>query len=402
MHIAFFTNFYLPVVNGVVRSVATFRQELSRLGHNVFIFAQQDNDYEDDEPFIYRYPALSLPLGATVPAAIPVSAFIDRLLPSLKLDVIHSHHPVLLGQTAVNKAVELDLPLVFTFHTQYQEYTHYFPLPQEIVQDFLKNLVHNWLVDYMRKCQHIVIPSESMRKILEQDYGLRARYTVVPTGINVDRYSKAEVEGLRKQMGWQDDQVVISIGRLAAEKNWPTFLRAAAQAYHNHPALRVVLIGDGPERAALDDLVDELGIAERVTFTGQMPFEEIPAYLKVADLFAFASTSETQGLVTMEALAAGLPVVAVDASGTRDVLEDGGQGFLVEDDPLAMAAAIEKVLGSRERQEHFRSAALERAKSFDIQHLAEKMFEVYQQAIEDKRANRFVEVEELSDKDNEI
>jgi 1,2-diacylglycerol 3-alpha-glucosyltransferase len=401
LHIAFFTNFYLPVVNGVVRSVDSFRQELSRLGHNVFIFAQQDNDYQDDEPFIYRYPALSLPLSTAVPAAIPVSAFIDRLLPSLKLDVIHSHHPVLLGQTAANKAGELDLPLVFTFHTQYQEYTHYFPLPQEIVQDFLKNFVQNWLVDYMRQCQHIVIPSESMRDMLEQDYGLRARYTVIPTGIDMGRYSSADREELRKRMGWQDQQVVISIGRLAPEKNWPTFLRAAAQVYRNNPALRVVLIGDGAERKALEDLVDKLEIAERVTFTGQLPFDDVPAYLQAADLFAFASTTETQGLVTMEALAAGLPVVAVDANGTRDVLEDGSQGFLVEDDPQAMAAAIEKVLGARERWEHFHSAALERAKSFDIQYLSEKLLDVYQQAIEDKRRDRFVEIDEYSGKESE-
>jgi 1,2-diacylglycerol 3-alpha-glucosyltransferase len=398
MHIAFFSNYYLPVVNGVVRSVDTFRQELSRLGHNVFIFAQQDNDYEDDNPFIYRYPALSLPLSTSVPAAIPVSAFIDRLLPSLKLDVIHAHHPILLGQTAAKKASELELPLVFTFHTQYQEYTYYFPLPQEIVQDFLKDLVHNWMVDYMRKCQHVVIPSESMRKNLEQDYGLRARYTVVPTGIKVDRYATADGEGLRKRMKWEEEQVVISIGRLAAEKNWETFLRAAAEVYRDHPALRVVLIGDGSQREELEDLVNELGMTERVTFTGELPFDDIPAYLKAADLFAFASTTETQGLVTMEALAAGLPVAAVDASGTRDVLEDGKQGFLVEDDPQALAAAIKKVLESQDGREQFHSAALERAKSFDIQHLAEKLLDVYQQAIEDKQAGRFVEIEEPSGK----
>lgn len=398
MHIAFFSNYYLPVVNGVVRSVDTFRQELSRLGHNVFIFAQQDNDFEDDEPFIYRYPALSLPLSTSVPAAIPVSAFIDRLLPSLKLDVIHSHHPILLGQTAAKKASELELPLVFTFHTQYQEYIHYFPLPQEIVQDFLKDLVQNWLVDYMRQCQHVVIPSESMRNVLEQDYGLRARYTVVPTGIQVDRYATADGEGLRKRMKWEEEQVVISIGRLAAEKNWETFLRAAAEVYREHPALRVVLIGDGPQREALEDLVNELGMTDRVTFTGELPFDDIPAYLKAADLFAFASTTETQGLVTMEALAAGLPVAAVDASGTRDVLEDGKQGFLVEDDPQALAAAIKRVLESQDGREQFHRAALERAKSFDIQHLAEKLLDVYQQAIEDKQAGRFVEIEEHSGK----
>ena len=123
MHIAYFTNFYLPVVNGVVRSVQSFRDTLSSMGHNVFVFAQEDN-YEDTEPFIFRYPSLHLPLTGDIPAAIPVSPFVDQLIPKLKLDVIHTHHPVLLGQTAATKARDYNLPLVFTFHTQYQEYTH--------------------------------------------------------------------------------------------------------------------------------------------------------------------------------------------------------------------------------------------------------------------------------------
>ena len=118
MHIAFFTNYYHPVVNGVVRSVASFRENLMKNGHNVFIFAQHDSTYKDNEPFIFRYPSLPLPLGE-ISAAIPVSPFADQLIPILKLDVIHTHHPIFLVQTSALKASELDLPLVFTFHTQY-------------------------------------------------------------------------------------------------------------------------------------------------------------------------------------------------------------------------------------------------------------------------------------------
>ena len=141
MHIAFFTNFYLPVVNGVSRSVESFRKELTRQGHNVFIFAQSANGYEDEVPFVFRYPSFTLPVYVEVPAVIPVSPFIDQLLPTLKLDMIHTHHPFLLGSTAARKAEELSLPLVFTFHTQYQEYTHYIPLPQETFQEFLKGAI---------------------------------------------------------------------------------------------------------------------------------------------------------------------------------------------------------------------------------------------------------------------
>jgi glycosyltransferase involved in cell wall biosynthesis len=158
MRIAYFTNFYLPVVNGVVRSVQLYRKTLTDLGHDVFVFAQED-DYEDQEPFIFRYPSLRLPLPVDIPTAFPVSSFVDQLFPRLKLDVIHTHHPFLLGQAAATKAHDHNLPLVFTFHTQYQEYTHYVPLPQEQVQEFLKNRVMNWMREFMRKSQHIDVPS---------------------------------------------------------------------------------------------------------------------------------------------------------------------------------------------------------------------------------------------------
>ncbi|NJN43578.1 MAG: glycosyltransferase family 4 protein [Anaerolineae bacterium] len=109
--------------------MSAFRQSLSALGHNVFIFAQQSSSYEDAEPFIFRYPAVQLPMQIKIPAAIPISPFVDRLLPTLKPDVIHTHHPFLLGQTAAVKAEELGLPLIFTFHTRYRQYVHYFPVP---------------------------------------------------------------------------------------------------------------------------------------------------------------------------------------------------------------------------------------------------------------------------------
>jgi 1,2-diacylglycerol 3-alpha-glucosyltransferase len=393
MHIAFFTNFYLPVVSGVVRSVVSFREALTRQGHNVFVFAQSKEEYEDQAPFIFRYPSMPLPPPVDVPAVIPVSPFIDQVLPHLKLDVIHTHHPVLLGQTGARKAVELDLPLVFTFHTQYQEYTHYFPLPHEAIQEFLKGAVQNWLRDYMRKCQHIVVPSESMKEILICKYGLRDRYTVIPTGIDLEPYRSTDGKELRRQKNWQDDLVMVSVGRLAREKNWGTLLRAAARAYQRHPDLRLVLIGDGPEKAALQALAGELDISERVTFTGELAFSEVVVYLKAADLFGFASVTETQGVVTMEAMAAGLPVAAVDASGTRDIVDNDVQGFLVPNDPEALAAAIHQLLESPDIMRRFSVKGLEKVETFEVGKLAKKLIRVYEQAIQDKADERFVRIE---------
>ncbi|HSL47089.1 MAG TPA: glycosyltransferase family 4 protein [Anaerolineales bacterium] len=390
MHIAFFTNYYHPVVNGVVRSVASFREVLMKQGHNVFVFAQASDDYKDTEPFIFRYPSLPLPLPGDISAALPVSPFVEQLLPSLKLDVIHTHHPILLGQTAARRANEMGLPLVFTFHTQYWEYTHYVPFPQEAIQEFLKNQVHKWLQEYIQKCQHLILPSESMRDFLVHEYGLQERYTVIPTGTNLEPFLRADGKALRKENGWEKQTVLISIGRLAPEKNWDTLLRAFAKVTADHPGLRLVLIGDGPAKESLQTLASELGIAKEVTFTGAVPFEEIPTYLKAADVFSFASVTETQGLVTIEAMAAGLPVVAVDGSGTRDIVQHGKQGFLVENDADALAKGIKKLLADPERIKRFSSHALKRAKTFDINQLGKQMISVYEQAIEDKKQNQHV------------
>jgi 1,2-diacylglycerol 3-alpha-glucosyltransferase len=390
MHIAHFTNTYYPVISGVVRSVSAFREALTKLGHNVFIFAQEENGYEDEEPFIFRYPAIHLPLAGDFPAVIPISSFIDQLLPILKLDVIHTHHPILVGQAAATKASEMDLPLVFTFHTHYREYSHYFPLPQEAFQDFVKDAIDNWLRDYMRKCQHIIVPTESMRKVLVKNYGLINGVSVIPTGLDLDPYRKVDGERVRTEMGWEDDLVMISVGRLAQEKNWLVLLDAAQMALQDHPKLRIVLIGDGPQRDELEEYIEEIGIEERVDFLGKVPFEEVPSYLKAADFFGFSSVSETQGLVSLEALAAGLPVVAVDATGTRDVVEVGQVGLLTENSAESLAAGIVQLLSDAALMQKFRTNAMDKAASFDIMLQARKMVEVYEKAIEDKKAGRYI------------
>jgi len=155
-------------------------------------------------------------------------------------------------------------------------------------------------------------------------------------------------------------------------------------------------LGDGPQVEALRRLAAELEITDRVTFVGKVSFEEIPNYLKAADLFAFASITETQGIVTLEAMAAGLPVVAVDASGTRDILEHGKQGFLTQNDPNDLANGIVKLVENSSLMGKFKSAALRTSRTYDNHRLARKMLKVYERAIIDKKNEQYVTVEDPS------
>jgi 1,2-diacylglycerol 3-alpha-glucosyltransferase len=396
MHIAFFTNTYYPLVSGVVRSVSVFRQSLSDLCHNVFVFAQDASGYRDEEPFIFRYPAFKLGFPGDFPASIPFSPFIDSLFPDLKVNVIHSHHPILLGQAAANKAEKHKLPLVFTYHSRYQEYSHYVSLNQEFFEEFVKDAIHGWLGRYMRRCQHIIVPGESIRQKLWEEYGMVTPITVVPTGIDLVPYQSADGGKIRQKLGWGDRRVLISVGRLAKEKNWELLLEAAARVMQTHPDVLLVIIGEGDEREDLEEYAHELGISDRVELPGKVDFDDIPSYLKAANLFCFASLTETQGLVTMEAMSAGLPVVAVDGTGTRDALEHGKEGFLTEPDPDSLAQAIIQVLDDQELRARFRQAVERKARFFAIEEQAKKLLEVYQEAIEAKKSNQFVRVEQAS------
>jgi glycosyltransferase involved in cell wall biosynthesis len=231
-----------------------------------------------------------------------------------------------------------------------------------------------------------------MREILVNNYGLKNNFTVIPTGVDLEAYRTANGENIRKKRHWEKDTVMISVGRLAPEKNWTVLLHAAALVLKDYPHFRLALIGDGQERKNLEDLAKELGIRKRVTFIGLLSFSEIPAYMKAANLFGFASITETQGLATLEAMAAGLPVVAVDASGTRDILKHGQQGYLVDNNAEALAAGIKKILSNPDRMQKFAEAAHKKAQFFNIEHLTEKLLGVYEQAIRDKKKNRFVTV----------
>lgn len=385
LHIAHFTNTYLPVTSGVVRSVRSFRRALVDLGHLVFIFAQHASDYTDKEPFVFRYPALELPLQE-YPLTIPFSNFVEKVLPPLKLDVIHAHHPLLLGQVAANKAEELNVPLVFTHHTRYQEYSHYVALPQELVKD----VIERWLADYMERCQHVVVPSESIKALIEKRYGIHERVTAVPTGIDLEPYQQANGRSIRQQRGWDDKLVFISIGRLAEEKNWETLLKAAVPVLNRHAEAHLAIVGDGDDRKALQKLAQKLGISQQVEFVGRVPFDDIPAYLKAADIFCFASITETQGLVTLEAMAAGLPVTAVDATGTSDAVTHEAEGLLTPNDPQALGEAMARLVNDKSLRAQFAEAALRKAETFENKRMGQRLLDVYAQAQADKKAKRYV------------
>lgn len=383
LHIAKFTNVYHPHVNGVVNSVSLFRRGLKELGHTVFVFCPESSGYEDKERYIFRYPALEIPTQK-YPLTIPISPFADRLFPSLKADVFHANHPALLGHVARKKSQELSTPLVFTYHTRYREYAHYASLfPQDMVKDF----IFHWLATFMEYCHHIVVPSESIRGMLETNYGIESGVSVIPTGVDLDRFGVSSQAQAREKLGLGHNlKIAVSSGRLAKEKNFELLLRAFARTDFD----RLYILGEGSEREPLTELYTELGLKEKVHLVGLVPFEDIPTYLTAADLFLFTSLTETQGLVTLEAMASHLPVVAVDASGTRELVRHGETGFLTPPDAEAIASAVGELSNNARLRASMGAAGRKDSVHFGVACQAEKMVEAYRRAIESHKSNELI------------
>jgi glycosyltransferase involved in cell wall biosynthesis len=359
----------------------------------VSIFAQDaPGDYEETEPYVFRYPAINIP-KFNYSLTMPYSNFVNKLLPSLKLHLIHSNHPLLLGNAAADQAEKLDIPLVFTFHTSYVEYADGYAQYVPFSQAFIEEIVVDGLAKYLNRCHHIITPSDSIKEALAHFAGLTDRVTTIPTGIDLEPYQNTDGRLVREQYGWEKEIVLVSVGRLAEEKNFDTLLDAVAQVMSKQDDVRLMLIGDGPRRGELERHAQKLGVADKVKFTGRIPFEGIPGHLKAANLFVFASITETQGLVTMEAMATGLPVVAVAATGTSDAVVNGQEGLLTENNSEALAQAIQQVLADKEMFARFKMAAVEKAKSFDMMVQAQKVVDVYRQAIEDKKAGLKIRVD---------
>jgi glycosyltransferase involved in cell wall biosynthesis len=382
LRVAMFSNVYLPTTNGVVVSVETFRRALTILGHHVYIFGPDSGSIEDRAPYIFRYPALELPLQR-YPLTLPVSPYIDHVIRNLKPQVLHANHPALLGRVAERKSAELDLPLVFTYHTRYADYSHYAdPLPQENVKEF----IDHWLASFMTACHQVVVPSQSIKDMLCEVYGqaVATHVSIVPTGVETDKFSTYSHDQARQKLGWPARRkALVSIGRLAREKSFDVLIRAFARL--DIPEAALVIMGHGDERKSLEALAKELGVAERVEFPGLVPFDEVPLYLAASDLFVFASVTETQGLVTLEAMASGLPVAAVDASGTRDAVSPECS-VLTEFNDAALAEGMRQML-ARTDLEACRAAAQKRAKEFDVLVQGKALVEVYHKAIEAHKAH---------------
>ncbi|MFU8773069.1 MAG: glycosyltransferase [Anaerolineales bacterium] len=383
MRIGMMAEIYKPHISGVTIHIALNKQYMEKLGHEVFIFTFGHDDYKDNESNVIRSPGLPL-TDTGFYLNIRLKTAVQKLIQTM--DVVHAHHPFLSGRLAVRYCKPLGIPIVFTNHTRYDLYAQaYLPLiPDVIGETFLQA----YLPSFFKSCDLIIAPSQSIKNILEK-YANGSHIEFVPNGVDISPFTHFVEPYPRSQLGFSDkDIILIYVGRLGPEKNIPLLLRAFAGTTKAFDNIGLLILGDGPERENLEDRVAHMGIADRVKFTGSVPYEEIPQYLVTANAFVTASVTEVHPLTVIEAMASGLPVLGIQSPGVGDIVENGVNGLLAsEEDVAAFTAKMVKMVTDHEMRQKFSRQAVLTARDYDIQRTSQLLLDQYQQLVS-KRSSR--------------
>lgn len=385
MNILMLTNVFTPQVGGVTRSIEGFTEEFRRRGHRVLIVAPRYEEEVTDDVDVIRVPAIPKFYQQVYPLPLPLLPSHETELREFEPDVVHAHHPFLLGNTAQRISADLDVPLVYTHHSRYQTYIEtktQWPRPVE-------EAVLHLITGFCQMTDAIVAPTDSIRQLL-RSRGLQHRIEVIPTGVDRRRFEQGDGQRWRSRLGIPPDAFVIGhVGRLAAEKNVEFLSRAVSMVLKRDPAAHFLLVGYGPRQEEMEQIFKREGVFERVHPTGVLEGEDLTDAYHAMDVFAFSSHSETQGMVLTEAMASGVPVVALDGTGVRDLVETGVNGrLLMEEVESRFAEALKEIRNlSDEQREELVGSTREYARSIDLEHCAEHMLELYKSLIEED-ANR--------------
>lgn len=372
MNIAIFTEAYHPIINGVVISIETFKKELQKLGHRVYIFTPEIPGYQDIEEGIFRFFSLPYPVRIEYRLTLPLPLKIFKEFKNLKIDIIHSQHPFFTGKIALSLAKKENIPLVFTYHTQYDKYTHYVPLPQNI----LKKLVIVWVKNYCNQCDLIISPSERIKEMIKS-YNVKKPVEVVPTGINLKEFENLDREKVRKAYNIsENEKVLVFAGRLAKEKNIEFLLEIFKMISLELSDIWFLIVGGGPEEENLKNLARKMNI-KNVIFTGYLPKLQVFNCFSAADIFVFSSLTETQGLVLLEAMASYLVPVVLKGPGVEEVITEGVDGFLCPPDKNYFKEKIIKLILDKNLYYKMSQAARKKAEKFSSASLAKKLENIY-------------------------
>ena len=378
MKIGMFINYYTPSKGGMETSVINLCRGLEKAGHETFVFAPEYPNHKDEKKNIFRYKSFRFNYGGYF-YVIPLPFFsreIEDIVKKLKLDIIHSHQPYSLGSEALKFSKKLNMPLVFTYHIKYEDYAHYIPLiPKSISKKYIRKIT----TKYSNQCDNIIAPSTAIKKMLI-DRGIKSPISIIPSGINIDNFKKdvGQKSEIRKKYNIKsNDILLITACRLTEEKNLEFLIRSFAKIKQQYDDIKFMIVGDGAVKKDLKKMAEEFGIKNNVIFTGLVDRTEIVGLYQASDIFIFASKTETQGLVAVEAMAAGSPVVAIKASGIEDMVKNNEDGFLTSGSEEEFSKSVLKIVNNKNLREKMSAQAKINSEKFSIEPWIEKVVGLY-------------------------
>lgn len=376
MNIVMLTNTYTPHVGGVARSVAAFSAEYRRRGHRVLVVAPEFPDMPEDELDVVRIPAIQRFNASDFSVVLPTSGLLTETLDEFQPDILHAHHPFLLGMTAVRIARYRKLPLVFTHHTLYEQYTHYVPGDSPTLKRFAIELATR----YANLSDQVFAPSESIMNLLRQR-GVATPIAVMPTGVELGKFSHGDGAAFRHAQNIPENALVVGhLGRLAPEKNLAFLAESVALFMKTASRAHFLILGTGPSEKSIREIFEREDLSEHLHIVGILQQQELADALHAMDVFAFTSKSETQGMVLTEAMAAALPVVALDAPGVREVVNNQSNGRLIHDESSEVfASALQWVAEcSDEQLQRLKQSARDTAEAYSLPRIADKALASYE------------------------
>ena len=398
-----FSDAYYPRINGVAISVKSYAEALTNLGHNICIVCcnyekpTKENNYhkfyyddkvEDDKRIkVLRLPALNVSFSKEDKAArIDQWHTCKKEMDAFKPDVIHINSEFVIGYFGLNYARHRKVPMVYTFHTLWEDYAanyiHFLP------PSYSKKLAKEFIRFYLKRSDMIICPTERIQNVVK-DYKIDRESKILPTGIpnHIAEIKKGQKQLFHNQLykGFplkKKKRILLYVGRVVKEKNLEFLFPVLDKVKKVYPDTMLVIVGGGPELEPLQKKATELKLSKNICFTGYQNRDDLAYFYKLADVFVFPSVTETQGLVTIEAMMTGLPVVAIGEMGTVDVMQGNNGGFMVKNDVTEFYEKVIELLSNKELHKQKCEEALAWSKKWSLPDLTNTLVEYYEEAIE--------------------
>ena len=378
MRIGIFTDTYPPYINGVSTSISMLERALKKKGHQVY------------EKNIIRIPGI--PTGIydyRLTGIYPIRAI--KTIKRWNLDVIHTHTEFGIGTFARIIAKQLNIPLVHTYHTMYEDYVHY--ITKGYFNDTSKKIVEHLTKFYCDKtAKELIVPTKKAYDLFKEKYKVDKNVHIIPTGIEIEKFykeniNKDKLEKLKQKLNIENDFIILYIGRLGEEKNVDFLIDNQEYFAKNNKNVKLLIVGDGPDIKKYKAKTKKLKLENNIIFTGKVPYNEIQYYYNLGNVFVTASTTETQGLTVIEAMAASLPVVCIDDESFRNTVVNNLNGYLFNN-KKEYRKYIDDLVNDKKLLKKIGSQAKISTDQYSSKYYAERVLDVYKKTIKENKPSK--------------